>query len=149
MLNARFSLSLYCSRHLYSVTSRRWTNDHWLSQSTEWAGQRSSCPPLISLSTQYEQEQLYFCISNVSHRRGLITMHCTDTVPPIDYTSLHDHLLMLHVQVTPFTQHRFNTEQSVHDLGHFQQFRRCLIEPAAIHTQQHSQNPSVDDKHLL
>ena len=27
-LNARFSLSLYCSRHLYLVTSRRWTNNH-------------------------------------------------------------------------------------------------------------------------
>ena len=67
-------------------------------------------------------------------------MHCTDTVPPIAYTSLHNHLLTLCVQVTPFTQHHFNTEQLVHDLGHFQQFRRCLIEPATIHMQRRSQN---------
>ena len=67
-------------------------------------------------------------------------MHCTDTVPPIAYTSLHNRLLMLCVQVMPFTQHRFNTEQLVHNLGHFQQFRRRLIEPAAIHTQRCSQN---------
>ena len=67
-------------------------------------------------------------------------MHCTDVVPPVAYTSLHDRLLMLHIQVMPFTQHCFNTEQSVRDLGHFQQFRRRLIEPAAIHMQWRSQN---------
>ena len=40
-----FSLSLYCSWCLYSVTSRRWTNDHQFSQSLEQAGQCSSHPP--------------------------------------------------------------------------------------------------------
>ena len=96
--------------------------------------------PMISLSTQYEREQLYFCISNASHRCRLIATHCTNTIPPIAYASLHNHSLMLCVQVTPFTQCCFNTEQSVHDLGHFQPFRQCLIEPAAIHMQQRSQN---------
>ena len=95
---------------------------------------------MISLSTQYKQEQLYFCISNVSHQHGLIAMHCTDAVPPVAYASLHDCSLTLHIQVTPFTQRHFNTEQSVCDLGHFQQFRWCLIEPVAIHTQWRSQN---------
>ena len=67
-------------------------------------------------------------------------MHCTDAVPPAAYMSLHDCSLTLCIQVTPFTQRCFNTEQSVRDLGHFQQFRQRLIEPATIHTQQHSQN---------
>ena len=67
-------------------------------------------------------------------------MHCTDVVPPAAYASLHDHLLTLCIQVTLFAQYHFNTGQSFHDLGHFQQFRRCLIEPAAIHMQRHSQN---------
>ena len=95
---------------------------------------------MISLSTQYEWEQLYFCISNISHWRGLTATHCTNVVPPVAYASLHDCLLMLRIQVMPFTQHHFNTEQSVCDLGHFQQFRWHLIEPVAIHMQQHSQN---------
>ena len=67
-------------------------------------------------------------------------MHCTDAVPPAAYVSLYNCSLMLHVQVMPFTQHRFSIEQSVHNLGHFQQFRQHLIEPAGIHTQQHSHN---------
>ena len=67
-------------------------------------------------------------------------MHCTDAVPPTAYMSLHDRLLTLHVQVTLFAQHHFNTGQSFCDLGHFQQFRQHLIEPAAIHTQRCSQN---------
>ena len=67
-------------------------------------------------------------------------MHCTDTVPPAAYVSLCNCSLMLRVQVTPFTQCHFSIEQSVHDLGHFQQFRRRLIEPAGIHMQWHSQN---------
>ena len=95
---------------------------------------------LISLSTQYEWKPLYFCISNVSHWHRLIAMHCTNVVPPAAYASLCDCSLTLHVQVTPFTQHHFSIEQSVCDLGHFQQFRQCLIEPAGIHMQQHSQN---------
>ena len=95
---------------------------------------------VISLSTQYKQRPLYFHISNVSHRRGLIPTHCTDMVPPTAYVSLHDRSLMLHIQVTLFAQYRFNTGQSFHDLGHFQQFRQCLIEPAATHTQWCSQN---------
>ena len=44
------------------------------------------------------------------------------------------------LQVTLFTQHHFNIELSVCNLGHFQQFRQCLIEPATIHTQWCSQN---------
>ena len=47
-LNAQFSLSLYCSRRLYSVTSRRWTNDQWLGRSLKRAGQT-----LIALSTTH------------------------------------------------------------------------------------------------
>ena len=42
--NARFSLSLYCSRRLYSVKSRRWTNDQWLSRSLKQAGQTLIAP---------------------------------------------------------------------------------------------------------
>ena len=94
---------------------------------------------VISLSTQYKREQLYFCISNISHRRGLIAMHCTNAVPPVAYMSLHDRSLTLRIQVTPFTQHCFNTEQLVHDLHHSQPFRWRLIEPAAIHMQRRSQ----------
>ena len=67
-------------------------------------------------------------------------MHCTDVVPPAAYVSLCNCSLMLHVQVMPFTQRRFSIEQLVHNLGHFQQFRQHLIEPAGIHTQQHSHN---------
>ena len=95
---------------------------------------------LISLSTQYERKPLYFCISNVSHWCRLIATHCTNTVPPTAYASLCNRSLMLCVQVMLFTQHRFSIEQSVCDLGHFQQFRQCLIEPARIHMQWHSQN---------
>ena len=67
-------------------------------------------------------------------------MHCTNMVPPTAYTSLRDCSLTLCVQVMPFAQCCFNTGQSVCDLGYFQLFRRRLIEPAAIHTQRHSQN---------
>ena len=49
--------------------------------------------PLISLSTQYKQEPLYFHISNISHWHGLIAMHCTNAVPPAAYVSLHDRSL--------------------------------------------------------
>ena len=96
--------------------------------------------PVISLSKQYERKPLYFHISNVSHWRGLITMHCTDTVPPAAYTSLRDRSLTLRIQVTLFAQYCFNTGQSFCNLGHFQQFRWCLIKLAAIHMQRHSQN---------
>ena len=95
---------------------------------------------VINLSKQYKQKPLYFYISNVSHQCGLITTHCTDVVPPTAYTSLCNRLLTLHIQVTPFSQCHFNTEQSVCDLGHFQQFRQCLIKPATIHTQRRLQN---------
>ena len=95
---------------------------------------------VISLSTQYEQEPLYFHISNISHWRGLITTHCTDAVPPAAYMSLHDRSLTLCVQVTLFAQYHFNAGQSFRNLGHFQQFRRRLIKPAAIHTQWRLQN---------
>ena len=94
---------------------------------------------MISLSTQYEQEPLYFHIPNISHQCRLITTHCTDVVPPAAYASLHDRSLTLHVQVTLFAQYCFNTGQSFHNLGHFQ-FRQCLIKPATIHTQRRSQN---------
>ena len=92
---------------------------------------------MISLSTQCEKKPLYFC---VSHQHGLIAMHCTNEIPPGAHMSLCDCSLMLCIQVMPFTQHRFNIEQSVHNLGHFQQFRQHLIEPATIHTQWCSQN---------
>ena len=95
---------------------------------------------LISLSTQYEQEPLYFHISNVSHWHGLIATHCTNAVPPAAYASLRDRLLTLHIQVTLFAQYHFDAGQLFHNLGHFQQFRRRLIKPAAIHTQRCSQN---------
>ena len=95
---------------------------------------------LISLSTQYERKPLYFHISNVSHQRGLIATHCTDVVPPTAYTSLCDRSLTLRIQVTLFAQYHFNAGQLFCNLGHFQQFRRCLIKPAAIHTQRRSQN---------
>ena len=96
--------------------------------------------PVISLSKQYERKPLYFHISNVSHWRGLITMHCTDTVPPAAYTNLRDRSLTLRIQVTLFAQYCFNTGESFCDLGHFQQFRQRLIKPATIHTQHCSQN---------
>ena len=67
-------------------------------------------------------------------------MHCTNAVHPAASMSLCNHSLMLCAQVMPFTQRHFNTEQSVCNLGHFQQFRRRLIEPTAIHMQWHSQN---------
>ena len=95
---------------------------------------------MISPSIQYERKPLYFCISNISHQCRLIAMHCIDTIPPAAHMSLHNCLLTLHIQVTPFTQHHFDIEQSVCNLGHFQQFRWCLIEPATIHMQWHSQN---------
>ena len=95
---------------------------------------------MISLSTQYEREPLYFHIPNVSHQCGLIATHCTDAVPSAAYVSLRDCSLTLRIQVTLFAQYRFNTGQSFRDLGHFQQFRQRLIKPAAIHTQRHSQN---------
>ena len=95
---------------------------------------------LISLSTQYEWKPLYFCISNVSHWCRLIATHCTNAVPPTAYASLHNCSLMLCVQIMLFTQHRFSIEQLVCDLGHFQQFRQHLIEPAGIHMQWCSQN---------
>ena len=95
---------------------------------------------VISLSKQYKRKPLYFHISNVSHRCGLIATHCTNAVPPAAYASLHDRSLMLHVQVTPFAQCHFDTGQLVHNLGHFQPFRQCLIEPATIHMQRRSQN---------
>ena len=67
-------------------------------------------------------------------------MHCTNVVPPTAYASLCDRLLTLRIQVTPFAQCCFNIEKSVCNLGHFQQFRQCLIEPATIHMQWCSQN---------
>ena len=73
--NARFLLSLYCSRHLYSVTSRRWTNDQWLGRSLKQAGQTLITPSArhVSVVLPFEGESstapltiflaciLYFC----------------------------------------------------------------------------------------
>ena len=73
---------------------------------------------MISLSIQYEQKPLYFCTSNVSHQGGLITTHCTNAIPPTAHASFHNCSLMLHLQVTPFTQHHFNLGLSVHGLIH-------------------------------
>ena len=50
MLNARFSLSLYCSRRLYLVTSRRGSNDQWLSWSLKQAGQTLIAPSATHVS---------------------------------------------------------------------------------------------------
>ena len=49
-LNAQFSLSLYCSQHLYSVTSRKGSNDYWLSWSLKWAGQTFIAPSTTHVS---------------------------------------------------------------------------------------------------
>ena len=95
---------------------------------------------MISLSIQYEWKPLYFCMTNVSYQCRLIAMHCTDMIPPTAHVSLCDHSLTLCIQVTPFTQQHFNLGLSVHSLGHSQQFRWHLFEPAAIHMQRHSQN---------
>ena len=48
--DARFSLSLYCSRCLYSVTSGRWTNDQWLGWSLKQAGQMLIVPSATHVS---------------------------------------------------------------------------------------------------
>ena len=136
---------MLCMSHLQP------SNDHWWLQDPTnsrrpcswvlWSAMTWSMKALISLSTQYEWEPLYFHISNVSHQRGLITMHCTNAVPPTAYVSLCDCLLKHFAYKSHyFAQYRFNTGQLFCDLGHFQQFRWCLIEPATIHTQRHSQN---------
>ena len=92
-LNARFSLSLYCLRCLYLVTSRRGSNDQWLSQSLKQAGQMLIMPSTthVSVILPFEGKSstaplaiflaciLYFChlfpssFSTVSRhvRRGL------------------------------------------------------------------------------
>ena len=73
--NAQFSLSLYCSRRLYSVTSGRWTNDQWLGRSLKQAGQTLIAPSTthVSVILPFEGESstapltiflaciLYFC----------------------------------------------------------------------------------------
>ena len=93
VLNARFSLSLYCLQCLYLVTSRRWTNDQWLGQSLKQAGQMLIAPSAthVSVILPFKGESsttpltvflaciLYFChlfprsFSTVSQhiRRGL------------------------------------------------------------------------------
>ena len=74
-LNAQFLLSLYCSRRLYSVTSRRGSNDQWLSRSLKQAGQTLIVPSTthVSVVLPFEGESstapltiflaciLYFC----------------------------------------------------------------------------------------
>ena len=74
-LDARFSLSLYCSRRLYSVTSRRGSNDQWLGWSLKQAGQTLIAPSAthVSVVLPFEGESstapltiflaciLYFC----------------------------------------------------------------------------------------
>ena len=49
-LNTQFLLSLYCSQRLYSVMSRRGSNDHWLGWSLKWAGQTLIPPSAIHVS---------------------------------------------------------------------------------------------------
>ena len=49
-LNARFSLSLYCSWRLYLVTSRRGSNDQWLGRSLKQAGQMLIVPSATHVS---------------------------------------------------------------------------------------------------
>ena len=74
-LNAWFSLSLYCSRRLYSVMSRRGSNDQWLGRSLKQAGQMLIAPSAthVSVVLPFEGESstapltvflaciLYFC----------------------------------------------------------------------------------------
>ena len=57
-LNARFSLSLFCSQRLYLVTSRRWTNDHQSGQSSKQAGQTLIMPSAthVSVNLLFEGE---------------------------------------------------------------------------------------------
>ena len=50
VLNAQFSLSLYCLQRLYSVASRRWTNDQWLGRSSKQAGQVLIAPSATHVS---------------------------------------------------------------------------------------------------
>ena len=50
VLNARFSLSLYCSQCLCSVTSRRGSNDQWLGRSLKQAGQMLIAPSTTHIS---------------------------------------------------------------------------------------------------
>ena len=95
---------------------------------------------VISLSTQYEREPLYFHISNVSHWCGLIATHCTDAVPPAAYANLHDCLLNVSQTSHIIYSVPFQYGAIILRLRHFQQFRWRLIEPAAIHTQGRSQN---------
>ena len=73
--NARFSLSLYCLRCLYSVMSIRGSNDQWLSRSLKQAGQTLISPSTtcVSVVLPFEGESstapltvflaciLYFC----------------------------------------------------------------------------------------
>ena len=58
VFNARFSLSLYCLRRLYSVMSRRWTNDQWLGRSLKQAGQTLIAPSArhVSVVLPFEGE---------------------------------------------------------------------------------------------
>ena len=49
-LNARVSLSLYCSWRLYTVTSRRGSNDQWLGRSLKQAGQTLIVPSATHVS---------------------------------------------------------------------------------------------------
>ena len=74
-LKARFSLSLYCSQCLYSVMSRRGSNDQWLGRSLKQAGQTLIAPSTthVSVVLPFEGESstapltvflaciLYFC----------------------------------------------------------------------------------------
>ena len=74
-LNAWFLLGLYCSWRLYSVTSRRGSNDQWLGRSLKQAGQTLITPfaTHISVILPFEGESstapltvfltciLYFC----------------------------------------------------------------------------------------
>ena len=139
-----FTLYLYYTVHIskreYERLSKLLRITKWLSQLPHVRSAVMLQTAVISLSTQYEREPLYFHISNVSHWRGLIATHFTNAVPPAAYVSLRNRSLTLRVQVTLFAQYHFNAGQLFRSLGYFQQFRRCLIKPAAIHTQRHSQN---------
>ena len=143
-----------CNQWEIILTGERWTRQGgeglwWLCSCLLGGEQHAAKPSLISgswwwtmisLSIQYEQKPLYFCTSNVSHWCGLTTTHCTNVIPPAAHVSLCNCSLMLHLQVTLFTQQHFNLGLLVCGLGHFQQFRQCLFEPATIHMQWCSQN---------
>ena len=99
-LNARFSLSLYCLWHLYSVTSRRWTNDHGSSGPRSRLDKRSSRPPQNMSQSFYLSKAslvlhpssfslLIYCITGVGpHKVAMPTTQLSSCVFLTKYLAL-------------------------------------------------------------